>query len=81
MKTILLTLIASTIGILSLAAAPVIQTNGTLIRAEVLTTLPPGWEVISMETVFGNNGYPRERVFLLNPTTKQIAVWLIEFHS
>ena len=89
MKTILLTLIASTIGVLSLAAdqsspaLPLIPSNpGTLIESLALPTLPPGWQVIGLEPIPANalHSRPWERVFLLNPTTRQMAVWVVEIH-
>ena len=70
MKTILLTLIASIIGILSLAAdqsspAFPVPNTGTLIGSEVLPSLPPGWQIIALEPVppVPPNIYRRERIF------------------
>jgi hypothetical protein len=88
MKTLLLTLIASTIGVLSLAAdqsspaLPLIPSSpGQLIESLALPTLPPGWQVIGLEpTVNPINGHRCERLFLLNPTTRQMTVWVVEIH-
>jgi hypothetical protein len=84
MKTILLALIASTFGILSLAAdqsspAFPLTHHTTLIQAEYLPTLPPGWQIVAVEPAAAPFGYPRERMFIVNPTTRQTAFWLIEF--